>query len=76
MNPCPDSRALPPPVEFTVQNFKDGFPITYRLVGGQYFHRLGYAGDFMPTGCDAYPGAAAHARRLHKVDSPFARIAA
>lgn len=66
---------LPPP-EFTVQEFKDGFPITYRLIGGKYFHRYGYAGEFVATGCTTYPGAAAHARRMHGVTNPFARIAA
>lgn len=55
----------PPPVEFPIHNFKDGQTITFRLTGGQYFHRLGYDGDFVPSGASTYPRAAAHARTLH-----------
>lgn len=74
MRPCTEAHT-PPPVEFTVHGFKDGRPITFRLVRGEYFHRLGADGVFVPTGSSTYPAAAAHARRLHGITNPFARAA-
>ena len=63
--PFPASVDAPPPVEFTIQKFKGDRPITFRLVRGEYYHRLGGDGVFVPSGAGTYPRAAAHARRLH-----------
>lgn len=66
----------PRPMEFTIRDFKDGRPITYRVVGGVYFHRLGSTGEFVSTGSDSYCRAAAHARHHHGVTAPFGEAAA
>ena len=63
--PFPPHLDAPPPVEFTIRDFKGGEPITFRLIRGEYHHRLGALGVFVPTGAATYPRAAAHARTLH-----------
>lgn len=75
MNTCPE-RTAPPPLEFTIQNFHEGRPITYRCADGRWFHRLGTARSFVATQATSYPGAAAHARHYHGILDPFGRAAA
>lgn len=65
--PFPAHLDAPPSVEFSIQDFKDGQSITFRLIRGEYHHRLGALGVFVPSGAATYPRAAAHARHLHGV---------